>query len=273
MSNIVEIKVPNIGDFADVEVIELLVKPGDSIQAEDSLISVESDKAAMEIPSPQAGVVKELLVSIGDKVSEGSVLLKLEASEAAVTETAGKNEETTGVAFSSEPAAESTPESTLGAASYSGDVDISAEVVVLGSGPGGRAGGRCQGGGGAGKQRTGGVRNEELGIPRIILNFEFPASLPLFGCRQCSGWVKPRSAEVPFLTLFGPPSFKSAGCFEQTMLKVAPLGKRAGKRPTWKSEAHTRSEDRWADPVSLFRSYAVTSPASSIRGRELRIEN
>ena len=74
----IEIKVPDIGDFDEVAVIELLVKAGDSIQAEQSLITVESDKASMEIPSSHAGVVKELRVKLGDKVKEGSVVLVLE---------------------------------------------------------------------------------------------------------------------------------------------------------------------------------------------------
>ena len=77
----VEIKVPDIGDFKEVEVIELLVKPGDTVKAEQSLITVESDKASMEIPSSHAGVVKELKVKLGDKVAEGSLILLLEASE------------------------------------------------------------------------------------------------------------------------------------------------------------------------------------------------
>ena len=77
---LVEVKVPDIGDFAEVAVIELLVKPGDTVSAEQSLITVESDKASMEIPSSAAGVVKELKVKIGDKVKEGSVLLMLEAA-------------------------------------------------------------------------------------------------------------------------------------------------------------------------------------------------
>ena len=71
----IEVKVPDIGDFKEVEVIELLVKPGDTVQAEQSLITVESDKASMEIPSSAAGVVKELKVKLGDKVSEGSLVL------------------------------------------------------------------------------------------------------------------------------------------------------------------------------------------------------
>jgi pyruvate dehydrogenase E2 component (dihydrolipoamide acetyltransferase) len=73
-----DVLVPDIGDFKDVEVIEVLVKPGDTVDKEQSLVSLESDKATMEIPSPEAGVVKELKVKVGDKVSEGSLLLKLE---------------------------------------------------------------------------------------------------------------------------------------------------------------------------------------------------
>ena len=79
---LVEVKVPDIGDFKDVEIIELLVKPGDTVRAEQSLITVESDKASMEIPSSHAGVVKELKVKLGDKVSEGKLVLLLEAQGA-----------------------------------------------------------------------------------------------------------------------------------------------------------------------------------------------
>jgi pyruvate dehydrogenase E2 component (dihydrolipoamide acetyltransferase) len=84
----VEIKVPDIGDFKEVEVIELLVKPGDAVKAEQSLITVESDKASMEIPSSHAGVVKELKVKIGDKIAEGSLILMLEADASAAAPTA-----------------------------------------------------------------------------------------------------------------------------------------------------------------------------------------
>jgi pyruvate dehydrogenase E2 component (dihydrolipoamide acetyltransferase) len=79
---LVEVKVPDIGDFKDVEIIELLVKPGDAVKAEQSLITVESDKASMEIPSSHAGVVKELMVKLGDKVSEGVPVLVLDAQGA-----------------------------------------------------------------------------------------------------------------------------------------------------------------------------------------------
>ena len=82
-----EIKVPDIGDFAEVTVIELMVKPGDTIVPEQSLITVESDKASMEIPASHGGVVKELKVKLGDKVAEGSVLLTLEAAAQAAADT------------------------------------------------------------------------------------------------------------------------------------------------------------------------------------------
>src|SRR3954469_4355451 len=80
---LVEVKVPDIGDFKDVQIIELLVKPGDTVKAEQSLVTVESDKASMEIPSSAAGVVKELKVALGDKINEGTLLLMLETGAAA----------------------------------------------------------------------------------------------------------------------------------------------------------------------------------------------
>ena len=79
---VIEVKVPDIGDFKDVEVIELLVQPGERIAVEQSLLTVESDKASMEIPSSAAGIVKSLRIKIGDKVSEGSVIAELEADDA-----------------------------------------------------------------------------------------------------------------------------------------------------------------------------------------------
>ena len=83
--NLIEITVPDIGDFTDVEVIEILVKPGDDIAVEQSLVTVESDKASMEIPSAAAGKLKELKVKVGDKVSKGTVLGTLEAGEGAAS--------------------------------------------------------------------------------------------------------------------------------------------------------------------------------------------
>lgn len=133
MSQIIEIALPDIGDFSEVEVIEVLVTVGDTIKAEDSMISVESDKATMEIPAPQGGVVKAVHVAVGDKVAEGSAVLSLEVTEVTVSE----------VSVAAVPHAESVPASTSTptpvpkAAHYSGDVDKEAEVIVLGSGPGG----------------------------------------------------------------------------------------------------------------------------------------
>jgi len=129
MSNLIEVKVPDIGDFAEVEVIEILVSVGDTIEEEDSLISVESDKASMEIPAPQAGVVKEILVNLGDNVAEGSSILMLEAGAAAAPAAEAKPAEVAPAAAAPMPAPV--------AASFAGDVDMSADVVVLGSGPGG----------------------------------------------------------------------------------------------------------------------------------------
>ena len=80
----VEVKVPDIGDFKDVPVIEIMVKPGDSVKAEDSLVSLESDKATMDVPAPFAGKVKDIKVKLGDKVSEGSLILTLESGAPAV---------------------------------------------------------------------------------------------------------------------------------------------------------------------------------------------
>ena len=127
MASIVDVKVPDIGDFKDVEVIEVLVKPGDTVAKEQSLVSLESDKAAMEIPSPQAGVVKELVVKLGDKVSQGSVILKLESGEAA-TPIAEKPKPATSQPVAPQPAA---PQPVPGSSSFD------CEVLVLGSGPGG----------------------------------------------------------------------------------------------------------------------------------------
>ena len=73
-----DIRVPDIGDFKNVPVIEILVKPGDTVKAEDAIVTLESDKATMDVPSPTAGTVKEIKVALGDKVSEGSLILTLE---------------------------------------------------------------------------------------------------------------------------------------------------------------------------------------------------
>ena len=121
-----EIKVPDIGDFSDVPVVSVLVSVGDTVAAEDPLIELESDKATMEVPSPAAGVVKEIKVATGDTVSQGSVIMVFDGADAAE---APKSE-----APAAAPAA---PQSVAATGTASGPGDVHAEVVVLGSGPGG----------------------------------------------------------------------------------------------------------------------------------------
>jgi dihydrolipoamide dehydrogenase len=133
--SLVEVKVPDIGDFAEVSVIEVLVKPGDTIKAEQSLITVESDKASMEIPSSHAGVVKELKVKLGDKVAEGSVVLLLEAAEASAAVPAPAAGP--GSAAAAPKAAQPAPAQAAQAASYAGGADLECDMLVLGAGPGG----------------------------------------------------------------------------------------------------------------------------------------
>jgi len=132
MSKTIEVKVPDIGDFKDVEVIEVIVKPGDRIAAEASLITVESDKATMEIPSPAAGVVRELRVKVGAKVSEGSPILVLEAAEEGAAASAPAP---TKPAPAAAPPAAKQP--APAAATFSGSADLECDMLVLGSGPGG----------------------------------------------------------------------------------------------------------------------------------------
>ncbi len=90
MANAIEVKVPDIGEFKDIPVIEVLVKPGDAVKAEDPLVTLESDKATMDVPSPAAGTVKEIKLKVGDKVSEGALVLTLEAGDAAPAAAAEK---------------------------------------------------------------------------------------------------------------------------------------------------------------------------------------
>ena len=138
--SLVEIKVPDIGDFDAVSVIELLVQPGDVVKQEQSLVTVESDKASMEIPSSHAGTVRELRVALGDKVSEGSVLLVMEVAEGASAPAAAP--------ASGAPAAHAAPSPAPSApapvavnapvaGSYNGGVDLACDILVLGGGPGG----------------------------------------------------------------------------------------------------------------------------------------
>ena len=131
----IQVKVPDIGDFSDVAVIELLVKPGDTVKVEQSLITVESDKASMEIPSSHAGVVKSLAVNLGDKISEGSLILTLEADASAATPAADTPAAPVPAAAAAAAPAAAVPAPI--ASSYSGQVDQEFDLVVLGGGPGG----------------------------------------------------------------------------------------------------------------------------------------
>jgi len=131
---LIDIKVPDIGDFKDVTVIELLVKPGDTVKAEQSLITVESDKASMEIPSSQAGAVKSIAIKVGDVVNEGSVILSLEAARAAAPAAAPAAATTPTAAPAPAAAA---PVAAPVASTYAGGADVECDLVVLGAGPGG----------------------------------------------------------------------------------------------------------------------------------------
>jgi pyruvate dehydrogenase E2 component (dihydrolipoamide acetyltransferase) len=123
MSQIIEVQLPDIGDFHDVEVIEILVAPGDRVEVEDSLITLESDKATMEIPSPEAGVVKELRIAVGDKINQGDVILTLEAEGAADAEAPAPARETPTEA-TPEPTPRAEPESPAVGASQSLPVTV-----------------------------------------------------------------------------------------------------------------------------------------------------
>ncbi|MEN5161889.1 dihydrolipoyl dehydrogenase [Achromobacter spanius] len=148
MSNTVQIKVPDIGDFKEVEVIEVLVAVGDTIKAEQSLITVESDKASMEIPASQGGVVKSISVKVGDKVAEGAVVLEVEAASGAdagadaakVSDTQASATPQSGKAQVSDTAnnAQAAQKAAApAAATYSGSADGEYDMLVLGAGPGG----------------------------------------------------------------------------------------------------------------------------------------
>ena len=131
MSNLVDVKVPDIGDFAEVPIIDLFVKVGDAIKVDDAICTLESDKATMDVPSPVAGVVKEVLVQLGAKVAEGSLLIKVESGAAAAVnpENPPKTE--------TPAAAPSTAAPAPVAGSHAGGADLECEMLVLGAGPGG----------------------------------------------------------------------------------------------------------------------------------------
>ncbi|HKA46019.1 MAG TPA: dihydrolipoyl dehydrogenase [Burkholderiales bacterium] len=142
MSSVIEVTVPDIGDFKDIPVIEVLVKPGDTVNKEDSLITLESDKATMDVPSPQAGVVKEVRIRVGDKVSQGAGILTLEprgaATEAKAPPAPGPAAPPQAPARTAEPKTVLAPPAPTPLTPYAGPKgDVHAEVLVLGAGPGG----------------------------------------------------------------------------------------------------------------------------------------
>jgi len=131
----VEIKVPDIGDFTEVSVIEVLVKVGDTVKVEQSLITVESDKASMEIPSSTAGKITELKVKVGDKVAEGTVIMMVEAAGAAAAAPAAAPAPAASAPAPAAAPAAAAPAPT--ASSFAGTADLECDVLVLGAGPGG----------------------------------------------------------------------------------------------------------------------------------------
>jgi dihydrolipoamide dehydrogenase len=138
--SLIELNVPDIGDFDEVEVIEVLVAPGDTVQAEQSLITVESDKASMEIPAEQGGVIKEVLVKVGDKVSQGKPMVRLEAAGADAAAAAPAEQAPASKEAAAQPAAGPATQAAAAApapASFGGSADIQCDVLVLGAGPGG----------------------------------------------------------------------------------------------------------------------------------------
>ena len=131
MSNLIELKVPDIGGHSNVDVIEVFVKVGDTVAKDDSLITLETDKATMEVPAEQAGVVKEVRTAVGGKISEGDVIVIIEAAGAA----AAANPAPAAAPAAAAPAA--APVAAPVAASHGGAADIECDVLVLGAGPGG----------------------------------------------------------------------------------------------------------------------------------------
>jgi len=137
MSKIIKVEVPDIGDFKDVEIIEVLVTPGDAIELEGALITLESDKATIEIPSPAAGTIKAVSVKVGDKVSQGDAILSMEIEASTdVTQEDTKPEDETVSTIDKKETKEDTAKPSPAAAEISGG-DKHAQIVVLGSGPGG----------------------------------------------------------------------------------------------------------------------------------------
>ncbi|GJL83044.1 MAG: dihydrolipoyl dehydrogenase [marine bacterium B5-7] len=138
MSITTTVKVPDIGDFEDIEIIEILVGPGDSVEAEDPLITLESDKATMDVPSPVKGVIKSMNVSVGDRVSEGSVIAGIEAADASDETTSSVNDDDSqGSAKDADIKSKQGNDSDMSTSTHAGKADLNCALLVLGSGPGG----------------------------------------------------------------------------------------------------------------------------------------
>ncbi len=136
MPNLIEVKVPAIGDFKNIPIIEVLVKPGDTVKPEDSLVTLESDKATLDVPAPVAGVVKELKAKVGDKVSQGSLILLLETVEVSATAETAQPAPPPVATPDASPLTPSAPVASP-LTPHAQQADIHAEVLVLGAGPGG----------------------------------------------------------------------------------------------------------------------------------------
>ena len=136
MSKLIEVKVPAIGDFKNIPIIEVLVKPGDTVKPEDSLVTLESDKATLDVPAPIAGVIKELKSKVGDKVSEGSLILMLETVDDVAATPAPAPASATPAATPTATQAPAAPQAAPVKPAPS-NADLHAEVLVLGAGPGG----------------------------------------------------------------------------------------------------------------------------------------
>src|ERR1700694_5051894 len=135
MANTMEVRVPDIGDFKDVPVIAVLVKPGDKVEVESPLITLESDKATIDVTSPAAGTVREVKAKVDDKVSEGTVIVVLEVAEGAAKQAAPAPPAAAKKDAPAPPAA--AKKDAPAPPAYAGKADVSCDVLVLGSGPGG----------------------------------------------------------------------------------------------------------------------------------------
>ena len=143
MSQLIDIKVPDIGDFTDVPVIEVFVKPGDLIKIDDALVTLESDKATMDVPASTAGIVKEVLVKLGDRIGEGTIVVRVDATQGDAKPTVSSPPSQDSVAKEgntpnpSTTSTNSTKAIPSAAPAFGGPVDIDCDVLVLGGGPGG----------------------------------------------------------------------------------------------------------------------------------------